>query len=408
MKRSIRFTVCLIAGLCAGPAFTQAPSDEAISETTTSPPVAYAYVQTNSGVNVYAATAVGTLSLVKGSPFSTVGEMEDINGKYLISVGTTSLFVYPIESTGAVGKLASSIDTQSYGGSECGDTNGGGSGAGGSVLDHSGKYLYVQLYNFYNCAAWQSYKVESDGSLLFIGDVEYYDTDDGGDTQQFIPSSVPTISSNDKFGYGWFFDWAGSFSTFIKKPDGQLEVNNTFTEVDPANKPGSPFSFFPAISQADPESHLAVLMQSVDGSSDDLEFGPDQLASYTINDSTGSVISTNTWKNMPVLAGSPSSMSMSPSGKILAVAVGTGIQFFHFNGANPITKFTGIIGLSGYITAMQWDKSNHLYAINGASGNLHVYTVTISSVKRSGWVAVRLSAPKDLSSRFPELQDISR
>ena len=60
--------------------------------------------------------------------------------------------------------------------------------------------------------------------------------------------------------------------------------------------------------------------------------------------------------------------------------IGTGIQFFHFNGAKPVTEFTGIIGFSGYITAMQWDKSNHLYAINGASGNVHVYTATSTSV----------------------------
>ncbi len=78
-------------------------------------------------------------------------------------------------------------------------------------------------------------------------------------------------------------------------------------------------------------------------------------------------------------------MRMSPSGKLLAVATGTGVQIFHFNGSSPITKFTGIIGTSGYVSDLQWDKSNHLYAINGATGNLHVYTVTTSSaVEASG------------------------
>jgi hypothetical protein len=56
------------------------------------------------------------------------------------------------------------------------------------------------------------------------------------------------------------------------------------------------------------------------------------------------------------------------------------VQFFHFNGAAPITKFTGIIGTSGGIASMAWDKYNHLYAWNGASGKLHVYTVTTTSV----------------------------
>jgi hypothetical protein len=76
----------------------------------------------------------------------------------------------------------------------------------------------------------------------------------------------------------------------------------------------------------------------------------------------------------------PIEMAMSPSGRILAVSVETGVQFFHFNAADPITAFTGIIGISGYISSMQWDSSNHLYAINGASGKLHVYTATATSV----------------------------
>jgi hypothetical protein len=78
-------------------------------------PVAHVYVQTIKGVNVYDATATGKLSLVKGSPFAVSGQMEDINGSYLISVGTDDLRIYPIESGGAVGNQASEINTQNYG-----------------------------------------------------------------------------------------------------------------------------------------------------------------------------------------------------------------------------------------------------------------------------------------------------
>ncbi|HEY2860892.1 MAG TPA: hypothetical protein VGJ21_20955, partial [Terracidiphilus sp.] len=56
------------------------------------------------------------------------------------------------------------------------------------------------------------------------------------------------------------------------------------------------------------------------------------------------------------------------------------IQFFHFNGANPITKFTGVIGSSGYVSQMEWDKYNHLYALNARSGKLHVYTASSNGV----------------------------
>ena len=104
-----------------------------------------------------------------------------------------------------------------------------------------------------------------------------------------------------------------------------------------------------------------------------------QLASFTAN-SKGELTTTNTSEDMPSIAGSGINvMRLSPAGNLLAVATGTGVQIFHFNGSKPITKFTGVIGTSGYVSDLQWDKNNHLYLINGASGNLLVYTVTTSS-----------------------------
>jgi hypothetical protein len=105
------------------------------------------------------------------------------------------------------------------------------------------------------------------------------------------------------------------------------------------------------------------------------------LASYTV-DSKGDLTSTNTWENMPTLAGDIYAFLMSPAGKYLAVATQTGVQVFHLNGASPITPFTGVIGTSGYIDNLGWDVLNHVYALN-VSNKLHVYTVTSSSVKEA-------------------------
>jgi hypothetical protein len=134
----------------------------------------------------------------------------------------------------------------------------------------------------------------------------------------------------------------------------------------------------------DPTDHVAMAMYSStdDDCEDDPSFGPPQLLSATVN-SQGIMTTTNTYENMPTLAGDgwPSSMVLDHTGKILAVATGTGVQFFHFNGAKPITSFTGVIGVSGYITHMSWDTDGHLYAQNGASGKMHVYDVTTKSAK---------------------------
>jgi hypothetical protein len=83
---------------------------------------------------------------------------------------------------------------------------------------------------------------------------------------------------------------------------------------------------------------------------------------------------------MPSVAvGWVSNLNMSPSGKLLAVGGSAGLQIFHFNGANPITPYTGLIGLEQY-DQFRWDNYNHLYAINNSTGHLHIFTVTPTSV----------------------------
>jgi hypothetical protein len=66
---------------------------------------------------------------------------------------------------------------------------------------------------------------------------------------------------------------------------------------------------------------------------------------------------------------------MSPSGDLLAVAGTGGVQVFHYNGANPITSYTGLL-TSDEVDQLSWDNDNHLYAIGQAAGKLFVFTVT--------------------------------
>ena len=106
----LKLAICL-AMLSMAPAFSQTTNDEAISNSA-SATVANIYLPAAGGVDVYSVNAAGKLTLVKGSPFSVTGEMEDVNGKYLISVGNTWLHSYPIESSGALGKQAGAINTQ--------------------------------------------------------------------------------------------------------------------------------------------------------------------------------------------------------------------------------------------------------------------------------------------------------
>jgi hypothetical protein len=71
---------------------------------------------------------------------------------------------------------------------------------------------------------------------------------------------------------------------------------------------------------------------------------------------------------------------MSPSGKLLAVAGSAGAQLFHFNGASPITKYTGLL-VSGPVSMAYWDNANHLYVLG--SSKLYVFTATATSVTQA-------------------------
>jgi hypothetical protein len=379
--KTLNFVVNL-ALLAAVPAFTQIPSPEATPDATAAAPAAYVYVQTHQGVDVFDAAADGKLTPIKGSPFATTGQMAGSNGKYLISIGTDYLHTYTVDSNGAVGKQLSEINTQDYAGADCGNTTN-----NGAELDHSGKYLYVQLWAYQssgNCAAWQSYKIASDGDLTFLGNAEYSGYVDGYATSD----SVPTVSGNDKYAYGVATSYEEGegynfyqFAPFSQGSNGALAVDENFTETDPKPDPNAEGGWNQVLVAADPSGHLAALMFEGYPSYDTGNYtkpGPMLLGSYTIG-SNGSVKSTNTYLDMPSPEISGSLLQMSPSGKLLAVA-GTGLQIFHFNGAAPITKDSALLLPAIDIAQLAWDNDNHLYALSYSSGELYVYTATPTSI----------------------------
>jgi outer membrane protein assembly factor BamB len=386
MKRFALTLVSLFALLFPARAFAQA---------------AHVYVQTAKGVNLYDASSAGKLSLVSGSPFQTTGLMIGSNGTHFITLGTDDVHTYSLAANGAIKEQVSEIDTQSHSGAACGT-------AAGAVLDHTGEYLYVTLQGPYGvartCDAFQTYSIaKTTGELTFKGAVPF------GSTQQGVSfAALPTFSGNGAFAYeilcceypdesfltGFSRDSSGALTTIgtlLPNGDPAAQAGMTYQPI-PTSLAGQ-FSTNPVSATniaADATNHLAVILCPVQNWPNGCSDGPvvNQLASYTIG-GDGQLATTNTWENMPTLTITsescddgcqPIEMAMSPSGKILAVSVETGVQFFHFNAADPITAFTGIIGISGYISSMRWDSSNHLYAINGASGKLHVYTATTTSV----------------------------
>jgi hypothetical protein len=346
MKSKIQL-LSLFAALCAGSASAQ---------------VAYVYVPTNLGIYAYSASSAGKLTPIKGSPFKeTTGLAVGTNGKYFITVGTDWVHAYAIAADGALGSQVSQINTQNYGGAQCGTTASG-------KFNHNGIDIFVELAGATDsdgnlvCDDIQTYSISSKGELTFKGDLVF----SSGSTVE--GATLPSFIGTNKYGFNLEFysgydadpgDIPSYFNTFQSEPSGALEFAPNASVSGPIAGGGNG-SYNPYAFTADPTDHLAVMVESGIGS-----FGCFcQMASFT--ETNGKLVSTNTWENMPYWPDTwTGPLLMSPSGKLLALGVAPGIQLFHFNGANPITPYTGIIGESGgHISQVAWDNANHLYALN--------------------------------------------
>ncbi len=381
MGHAVRFLklIFCLALLPTGLVFAQTTPDS-VAPAVTAAPVAYVYIGTTKGVYLYDAASTGKLTRVSSSAYHPAGLAIGSNGKYFISLGTDYVHSYKLGSNGAIGASASEINTQYYYASQCGTT-------GGAVLDHTGQDVYVRMDGAFVdgtaiCTGFQTFKIGSTGALTFngatIATTDKYSCCDSGGT-------LLTLTGNDTHAYSTM---AGGYSpyeqiiAFSRNSSGILEFTN-FNQTDPSGLQ-SYQNYVPINVAADPTNHLAVSLNIAD----DLYSQP-QLASYTV-DSSGDIVSTNTAKNMPTPNVNVTSLNMSPSGKLLAVASSSantllsistaGLQVFHFNGAAPIAAYSGILTATP-IDEIHWDNSNHLYALSNTKDKLYVFTVTPTSIK---------------------------
>jgi hypothetical protein len=340
-------------------------------------PVAFVYVSENPGpspangylptspITVFSAAADGKLTPVKSSQ-KTVGIMAGTNGTHFVTLDNYYLHSYSVSSAGVIGSQVSEVDTWAYGDANCGwPIN--------AELDHTGAYVYVVRNQGYlpdgeGCDAIQTFEVSSKGTLTYKGATALVIGYDG----EGEVTSRPLLTGNNAFGLL-------SGVILARESSGTLILAPSATVTGPVTfAPSAPSIDYTLLEYTpDPTNHVAALVDGNGG------IGL-QLASYTVN-SQGDFISTNTWDTMPTVPadagelGSAHGMVLNPTGTVVALAVDSGIQFYKFNGASPITPLFSIVGESGYFVALAWDKSNHLYALNGQSGKLHVWTVTTKS-----------------------------
>jgi hypothetical protein len=330
--------------------------------------VAYVYVSssatlTTGHIHGYAARANGALTAIPGSPFPTKGvNYMAVNGAWLFGVANlfTDIASFSIAANGAL-KLR---DTQ--------NVTPPGPGVISVYLDHTGSTLYADFYTTNN--DFLSFTInKSTGRLEQIGDLPGGPADNS--PVSFIGNNVYAYSSS-------CYHFGQEIIGVRRDTTGTLSYLNNFSPPFPAEKSGG--FYCPWLAAADPTNHLAIAMEPLN--SNWAQDGPWQLAVYTA-DSTGNLTTKSTYSNMPrVLVGAVSTYWMSPNGKYLAVGGTSGLEIFHFNGGNPITKFSGLLTNSP-ISQIFWDNSGHVYALSTSSttgkGKLFVYTVTSKGVTQA-------------------------
>jgi hypothetical protein len=365
---SRRIPVCSLAfvAICASTVLASAQvassSTESNSIQPPASPVAYVYVSSaptssTGQINAYSAASNGALTPIAGSPFPYDVNYMAVNGAWLFGVANvdTDINSFSIASNGAL----TFKDTYKV-------TNPG-AAVISVYLDHTGSTLYADYYTTNN--DYLSFSInQSSGRLTKIGDLA------GGP-----PNNTPvSFIGNNVYAYSsscYHFDQ--EIIGVKRNTDETLSyLNSTFPF--PAEKSGG--FYCPWKAAADPTNHLAIAMEPLNSN-----WGQDglwQLASYSAG-ATGNLTTKSTFSNMPtVLVGAVNDYSMSPSGKYLAVGGTAGFQIFHFNGANPITKFTGLL-TGNTIDQIFWDNANHVYAISLKAGKLFVWTVTSTGATRA-------------------------
>ena len=330
----------------------------------------FVYAPTAKGIYAYESSSAGKLTPIKGSPFTqTSGIPVGGNGSYFLSLDPAYLHSYKVSSTGAIGEQVSEIDTQAYSDAQCGS-------ASAAKLDHTGQYVYVLLNGSTindrtGCALCRRMRSRRLRACSPSRERPIWVTLIRVCRRSPATTSSPTPSTVSPSTCQLVLQAFQRESTGVLQP---IVVEHKDPTPEPNVWDGYLLTGYP---------HKRPHRPLGDGAAADgrgcLPGGKYQLASYTVG-SQGNLTSTNTWENMPTLAGQINAMLMSVAGKYLAVATGPGVQVFHFNGASPITPFSGMVGTSGSIVHLGWDVWNHLYAWN-VSNKLHVYAVTSSGVK---------------------------
>jgi hypothetical protein len=378
MSRNISVFSLVLLTVCASTVLASAQATSSATEirsNSTTPGFVYVTsVNSNNTEEIYAygESGDGALTPVAGSPFAANGYYLATNSKWLVSTDTVNIYSFSVAESGAITQ-ESSINAQQYNEYTTG-------GPVSLFFDRTGATLYDEdIYG--NQGANNTYQFfdlnQGTGALSFLGA-----------TTSYSAAWITPLSfiANNECAYGASPLYGGQYIYgFSRASNGML----TDLNINPTYPKASNGAYAPYLAAADTANHLAITLTP---DNDMTQTGPTQIGVYTAGNS-GNLTTNSTSSNMPTVAVvNVNDLKMSASGKVLAVAGSAGLQLFHFNGANPVTRFTGLLTTDA-VNQVAWDNMNHLYAVASAAGKLYVFTVTTTSVKQAPGSPYAITSP---------------
>lgn len=340
--------------------------------------VAYVYVSTTSRnkdeVKIFSASSDGSLRLISSPASVGTFSFMAVNSGYLFGSNGALIDSFSIAANGKLTE-DSSVNVQEMNGN-CG-------GSGAVFLDRMGSTLYDLDFGADSCSnnAYQFFS--ADGNLNYLG------VTSDSSNWWFTPLS---FSGNNQYAYGadCLSDMYWDITGFQRNADGSLtDLDQSF----PMPKAQKNNFFCPFLTTTDQSNHVVISMQEVGPYLQ--THGEPQLATYTIGADGTLTTKSNFWNMATTVVDNVTDLKMSPSGELVAVSGTAGLEVFHFNGAKPLTSYTGLLA-TDVIVQVAWDNDNHLYAI-GQDRKLYVFTITPTSVTQAPGSPHTIATPQSIA-----------
>jgi hypothetical protein len=357
-----RFMAGITSALCLA-ALAHITTVQAKASTT---PVAYVYVVLGSSINSYATAADGTLTAIQSQP--TQGHNiwhVSVTKKFLYGIdGASDISMFSIGPNGALTPIGV-LNASSYDPDNC-------FASGDLQVDETGTNLYTLVGDCDRNSYLVSFKILSTGELVYLGRAH-------GDSYAISPIR---FTENNRY----------AFQTGCLAKTGSPQVSSATAETGEYKRESNGYLTYLGTTHEVPEGSgdksFCPFMMTSHGNElvfEYLRFEPGEfyglnypLGVYTVA-SDGKLSTKSDYENMAFTEVYPTTMSISPSGAVLAAAGDEGFEFFHLSGSKqPVAWET--FPADPNVTELGWDNADHFYALTSTS--LVEYSVTSTSYKK--------------------------